>query len=144
MIVWTNHPKAFPICSPDLVIDYKLGHYWRDNHGHYRDVLPKLHRLLGETQFLWCVTTLNKPFQRMSEDIDLVRWELDVPSSQVLALYREDAWNALFNGESTDWRSLIVDAVGERIGAFVRVPIEPAWATRQEIPVRYPKRQTSS
>ena len=68
--------------------------------------------------------------------IDLVEWELNVPDSQVLSLYREDVWEDIYHGRANEWDRLLIhglDARGESIGALVKVPIDPEWATCREM-----------
>lgn len=138
MKVWTHHPSTFPITSPDLKVDATQSVYYRS--WEYRDAIHELHRhLKGETQFLWCLTTRNT-FERHSQSIDLIEWELDVPMSQILAFYREDVWEEIYNGRSKDWAALITSSVSENVGALVRVPIDPSWATPHPIPVKYKSR----
>ncbi|MFK8115680.1 MAG: hypothetical protein AB8B91_26025 [Rubripirellula sp.] len=133
--VWTHHPSTFPITSPNLVVDATRSVYYRSQE--YRDAIHELHHhLKGETQFLWCLTA-RKTFERHSESIDLIEWELDVPASQILTFYREDVWEPIYHGRSHHWADLLTDLPAENVGALVRVPIDPSWATPHAIPVKY-------
>ena len=137
MKVWTHHPSTFPLTASNLIVDATKSIYYQSRE--YRDAIQNLHRhLQGETQFLWCLTS-RKTFVRHSESVDLIEWELDVPTSQVLTLYREDIWDEIYRGKSQDWPSLFTNTVTENVGALVRVPIDPSWATQHQIPVKYPK-----
>lgn len=136
MKVWTHHPGTFPLTAPNLIVDASRSIYYRSLQ--YRSAIHELHRRLqGETQFLWCLTSRNT-FQRHCESIDLIEWELDVPNTQILTLYREDAWENIYHGRSSDWDALFTETVAENVGALVRVPIAPSWATPHWIPVKYP------
>ncbi len=148
MRLWTYHPASFRVDDPNLRIDYTLGDIWncdsvKTREG-YRRALPRLHQLLdGETQFLWCCTG-PRQFVRITESIDLVEWELLVPDAQVLSLYRESLWKSILYEGGDHWAELLVSDLSEAgnkdIGALLRVPIEPEWATRREMEPRYPSR----
>ena len=94
-----------------------------------------LQNKLETTQFLWCCLKRGQ-FFRITWEHDIVEWELNVPDSHVISLYREDIWLDLYHGRAEKWDNLLIDGldcVGEKAGAFVKVPIKEAWATRREM-----------
>lgn len=143
--LWTHHPTDFPLDDPSLRIDHTRGEFWRMKQRgfRYRDMLPILSDRLGTDQFIWCCTKRGK-FQRMTEEDDLVEWELNVPAAQVLAVYRVQQWEDIVWSRSDNWEDLIhdfdlADYLGEDVGALVRVPLPARVARRHEMKVRYPK-----
>ena len=144
MIVWTYHPQAFRLTDPNLVIDPTKGEIWNfgapDRIQRYRRYLPMLQNKLGTKQFLWCCLEPGQ-FIRVTPKIDIVEWELNVPDSHVLSLYREDVWEDLYYGRAEEWDKLLIDGLDhaeEKAGALIKVPIEEAWATCREVQPKYP------
>ena len=143
MQLWTHHPSDFPVNDPDLVVDYTKGMYAQpsmegSNGFRYRNVLPKLHTLVGTTQFLWCCTERGR-YERVTEDVDkdLLEWEINVPLTQILRFHLVSVWEDIVWGRSDDWQDLLIE-VGETepaandlsdLGALVRVPLEPKSTT---------------
>jgi len=133
MQLWTHQPTGFQIDSASLVIDPARGQYWSCQivGSRYRDVLPKLQELVGASQFLWCCTVPGQ-FVRVTEQMDLVEWELNVPESQILRCIRASVWEAIVRGESDDWENLFrvgAPVAGIDIHVLVRVPL-PAGTAR--------------
>ncbi len=143
MQLWTHHPSVFRVNDPDLVVDYRKGEYAKknthDNEGfRYCNVLPKLHKLLETTQFLWCCKGRGC-YPRVSEDLDkdLSEWELNVPLTQIVTCYSVSVWEDIVWSRSDDWKHLLIP-VSEiepaandpsDFGALVRVPLNRKWAT---------------
>jgi hypothetical protein len=128
--LWTHHPSGFKINAVDLAIDSTIGKHWRYQEAgfRYREVLPKLHQLLGTTQFLWCCTVRGQ-FIRPTEDIDLVEWELNVPVDQIL-FYDAYIWEDIVRSKSNDWENLFITGkpdAGDGIHALVLLPLVPTW-----------------
>ncbi len=149
MQLWTYHPSDFRINDPNLEVDYKKGKYSHPdiqvaNGFRYCKVIPKLHEMVGTTQFLWCFTQQDQ-FARTYEDDDSLEWELNVPLTQILTFYREKVWEGIIISQNDDWDRLLI-AVGETepagselndLGALVRVPLEPNQAKNHgQPPVR--------
>jgi len=134
MQLWTHHPTGFQVDYADIVIDPTKGRYWRDETPglRYRDVLPKLQKLVGTAQFLWCFTIRELP-----ENTDLVEWELNVPESQILRFLQSWVWEEIVWTNRADWHNLFVDGrptAGKGIHALVSVPLPSAWVKRHEKP----------
>lgn len=144
MKLWTHHPDKFKVDDPDLMIDHTKGGYWHHEEKgfRYRDVLPVLVKRIGTDQFLWCCTVRGE-FERVSEDVDLVEWELDIEYSQILAFYNVPIWDDLVSSRNDEWENLVLDTgeADQNVGALVRVPLGPTTATRiGPLEVKYPKR----
>jgi len=90
--VWTIHPIDFDLLQPGLGYDHECGNYWncRETRRRYREVLPYLHRVFAVDEILWCLSSLVGWW--MSEFLDNVAWELEVPTSLILAHFDENAW----------------------------------------------------
>ena len=90
-------------------------------------------------QFLWCCfESGRKEFKRAHNRVE---WELNVPDSHVLSLYRVDVWLDFYLGRAEEWDKLLIDGLdhtGEKAGALIKVPIEKAWATCREVQPKYP------
>ena len=143
MQLWTHHPSDFRVNDPDLVVDYTKGMYAQPsmqgiNGFRYCNVMPKLHTRVGTTQFLWCCTERGC-YERVTEDVDkdLLKWELNVPLTQILHFHRVSVWEDIVWSRSDDWQDLLIE-VGETeraandlsdVGALVRVPLNRKWAT---------------
>jgi hypothetical protein len=122
--LWTHHPSAFRLDDLEARIDSTRGKYWKNKNLGYRDVLPKLHKRLGTDQFLWCCTAKGC-FIRLSEGVDLIEWELAVPTSEILAFYSVPAWEDIIRGQCQAWDGLFIESVqagSEGVGAWVRFP----------------------
>ena len=135
MQLWTHHPEAFKVDADDLRIDHTCGTFWNlECPGfRYRAILPKLFDLVGSNQFLWCCTRRGK-FARTSEAHDLVEWELHVPESAMIAVFRVSVWEDLIWSLSDDWSNLILTerptVAADDINALVSVPLPKDSATR--------------
>ncbi len=147
MKLWTYHPSTFTVDDPNGKIDSKRGTYWNDESLQYRTALPQLQQLLGTDQFLWCCTTTGC-FVRTTEEIDLVEWELDVPTSEILAFYRVSVWEDIVHGRSAVWANLFIDNLSEveaanrDVGVWIRFPLISGSVTRcAPLPPLYPKRR---
>ena len=130
MKLWTHHSSTFRIDDPHLTIDASLGQYCQDEERDfkYREVLPQLWEFVGTDQFLWCCTVRDQ-IVRMTESIDLVEWEPEVPMSQIVAFYRVQVWDDIIRNRADNWDDLIIsveidnDIAKPEIGALVRVPL---------------------
>ena len=154
MKLWIYHPACFRVDDPNLQLDHTKGRYWNSPdlnlRKRYREILPKLHDLLGTRQCLWCCTVRGL-FVRMTEDDDLVEWELRVPFSQVLAFYSIPLWEDLIYTRTDTWDGLILEQLGEAeaehkdIGALVQFhQLHPGWITCHGPPKPlYPKKGRS-
>jgi hypothetical protein len=139
MQLWTHHPSSFRVDNPQLEVDYTKGQYAQPDRAgeiafQYRKVMPRLHQIVGTTQFLWCCTKRGRYPKAMEEDS--TEWELNVPLTQVLSFYRVGVWEDILYNRSDDWTHLLI-AVGETepaandlddLGGLIRVPLEPKWA----------------
>jgi len=143
MRLWTYQPRGFRIDDPQLIVDPKQGSYWTDEcwiRARYRQMLPKLIKMVGTDQFLWCCTAYYTWFSIPGRPV--VEWELNVPRSQILAFIREPVWDAILKGDDRDLASAVVverpvqpDA---NVSALVRVPLLGEWVTCRENAVRLP------
>jgi hypothetical protein len=143
MQLWTYHRSNFPVDTISE-IDSTKSFWWTYDEPsfRYREVLPVLWKLVGTKDFLWCCTERGG-FMRMTEEDDVVEWELNVPATSVL-FYRELLWDEILHGKSDNWSDLILkdvtDPLPGRTGAIVRVPLPPNSATNLgPAPVKYPK-----
>jgi hypothetical protein len=127
MQLWTYHPTGFQVDAADLIIDPARGQYWRhDEPGfRYQEVFPKLQKLVGTNQFLWCYTVRGQCI-RVTEDMELVEWELNVQESHILRFFRSYVWEAIVRSKGDDWVNLFVSGkpeAGQDIHALVVVPL---------------------
>jgi hypothetical protein len=64
----------------------------------------------------------------MSEEIDLVEWELVVPPSEILAFHSVPVWEDIVHGRGEQWQSLLVERTSDEmaarkdVDAWVRFP----------------------
>lgn len=130
MKLWTYHPSNFRLDDPNVKIDPTKGMYWNDESLQYQKVLPKLQQLLGTDQFLWCCT-IPDCFDRMTEDDDLVEWELVVPIAEILSFHSVPVWEDIVHGRGCAWDSLVIGDLTEQeagkkeVGAWLRFPLKP-------------------
>jgi predicted HNH restriction endonuclease len=143
--LWTYHPSTFNVDAPDLYVDHTLGKYWRHEETgfRYREVLPIFCAKIGTDQFLWCCQKRHC-IVRMSEGMDVVEWELNIPSTDAIRFYRWEVWEKLIRSKTDDWSNLWVDdqsqAAADEIEPVVLLPLQPAWIrTHGPAPVKYPK-----
>jgi hypothetical protein len=127
MKLWTYHPITFRPDDPNVEIDPSKGMCWSMKSLRYREVLPRLHQLLGTDQFLWCWTTKDD-FTRTSKEITImVEWELDVPLSEIWAFYSVPIWDDIVSGKSEAWETLVVPKEGavanKDLAAWIRFPL---------------------
>jgi hypothetical protein len=134
MQLWTYQPLGFCIDDLELIVNPKLGSYWNDEcwiRPRYREMLPKLIRMLGTDQFLWCCTAYYTWFSIPGRPVE--EWELNIPESQILAFIREPIWGGILRGDDRDLASIIVAErpvqPGMNITALVRVPLLTEWVT---------------
>ena len=135
MRLWAHHESGLRIDAPDFKVDPTKGQYWRTR-PRYRHLLPELCRRLGLKKLeypLWCCTDRDWIVADSWED----EWELNVPPSQVISLYRVSVWDDIFNRTSLtisaeDWGNLFPEMheqpTDKDIGALVRVPLAPGSA----------------
>src|SRR5713101_762581 len=132
MQFWTHHPTGFQVDAVGLVIDSTKGQYWHCTRPRFRycEVLPKLHKVVGTDQFLWC-NTIRGQYKRWTEGMDLAEWELNVPESQVIAFIRQSVWEDIVWSKNDDWEKIIIEgkpgADADLLG-LVLVPVLPKWA----------------
>ena len=154
MKLWTHHPSDFLVDDRTLQLDHTKGGYWNspdpDLRKRYREILPKLHDLIETDQCLWCCTVRGL-FERMTEDVDLVEWELRVPFSQVHRFYSIPLWEDLIYTRTDSWDGLFLEELGEAeaehkdVGALVQFhAFHPDWITCHGPPEpEYPKKRRS-
>lgn len=141
LTLWAYHPSDYRLDTPGLIMDHTKGKNWTRKMANfrYREVLLKLQRRLGTDQFLWCCSTRGC-FRRTSEGIDLVEWQLDVPSSHVLSFYCEDVWENIVWSRSNEWERLLIEdspdqiVPCENVGVLLKLPLAPEWITCHGMP----------
>jgi hypothetical protein len=132
--LWTYHPSSFRVDARDLRIEPTLGDYWKyeEKGFRYREVAPALWKLLGTNQVLWCFTQRDG-YQRVSEEHDVVEWEIWAPPSRVLAYINYPVWGDFVRSKPADWDDLFLmnaPSNGHRdIHALVAVPLPDCGAT---------------
>ena len=131
MQLWTHHHSSFAVDAPDIHIDPRQGDFWRQEQRpdfRYREILPLLWERLATDQFLWCCTKRGT-YPRVTDDIDLAEWELNVPTKQIIKLYSGSVWLRLLAAPNDDdWAKLMITLEGanleeDKIGALVSVPL---------------------
>jgi hypothetical protein len=127
--LWTYHPSSFPLDAHELRIEPMLGEHWKheDKGFRYREVAPVLWKLLGTDQVLWCFTQRGG-YQRVSEEHDVVEWEIWAPPSRVIAYINSPVWERLVrSNKSDDWNGLFINKVPSHahhdIHALVAAPL---------------------
>lgn len=142
MKLFTHHPRKFKVDDPKLVIDPTQGDYWK-HYPTYREALPKLQEIVRTSQFLWC--EIVPSFVRVADAHDIVRWEIEIPFSGVLAFINDDCgWKSLFTDDPRiDWARVIATPTerevtltddqrrqsartGHPLSCLVRVPVTNA------------------
>lgn len=144
MKLWTFHPSNFRLDDPTPSIIHELGKYWgSQTTPRYAAVLQRLHQLLGNDQILWCYTLKDNHWH--FDGVDEIEWELNVPFSQIEALYDVQLWENILYGRNEDWDNLILDrltaesAANECVGALVKWPLPPEYVQCLGAPrPRYP------
>ena len=150
MRLWTYHPSDYRLDAPNLSVDYTKGMYWRSSMRDfaYREVLPQLQRIVGTTQFLWCLTKRDE-HPRTTEDIDSEEWELDVPLAHISHFLRVDLWENLVWSRGVAWDGLLVpvgdvEPTGSELddlNAIVCLPLKAGWIIcHRPGGIKYPNR----
>ena len=125
--VWTVHPVEFDLAQPGLEYDHTQGYYWKGELPacrRYREVLPTLHQHFGVSAILWCFSSLID--WHVADRTKEVAWELDLPTSSVLAHFDTYLWGG-------------VVALGEPLDlARVSLPQSYPFGDRCEVLVRWP------
>ena len=98
--LWTVHPEEFDVSNPNVSYDHTRGRYWQDSLHHpnlreYRRSLLALHAHFKTSAMLWCSNSL-LGWHMFETD---VAWELDLPSSSVLALIDKNLWKNVIAGD---------------------------------------------
>jgi len=144
--LWTHHPSTFQLDTVKR-IDPTKGQYWHsdDPQLKYQVLLPKLQSHLGTSQFLWCCT-VRGIFKRMTEQDDLVEWEIDSHKAVVLRWVSVPVWEDMVYGRSHDWNELFITGghADKDVVALVEFPLSSGTAKCQgQLPVKYQRRMSS-
>src|SRR5262245_30671146 len=147
MQLWTHHPSSFRVDALVLPIDPKRGEYWNQQMGNfrYREVAPMLWEKVGTDQFLWCCTVRGL-FFRVTEDQDLVEWEISAPPCKIIAYVSSPVWEDLVWSRSDSWDDLFIkDAptLGHKdINALASVPLPSGCVKRHgQLPPKHTREQ---
>ncbi|MEE8169500.1 MAG: hypothetical protein V3T70_03040 [Phycisphaerae bacterium] len=92
----------------------------------YARATELLYQSLGRDQLIWCYS------QREEHCIFSIRtgkeleWELEVPSSEMVAIYRSAVWTRIIYStlpQDEDWTQLLTDRIGDETGVVIRHPV---------------------
>jgi hypothetical protein len=110
MRLWTYHAAGFEIDHPQLRIDWTKGRYWNLTEAGftYRDALPALQELVGETDFLWFCTKSPNTFNTENHQPNRIEWEIEIPIDGVHAFIHSPTWEAIVRpAKGCNWRELL-------------------------------------